>query len=205
MLDHIVLATPDLNAAVTRFADLTGVRPVPGGRHLGLGTANHLVGLGGGGYLEILGPDPDLPAPEQPRPFGVDRLQNTRLVTWAIRCVDIDRQVATARSRGHDPGQPQSMSRGSPDGEVLRWRLALPNLAVGDGLVPFLIDWGDTQHPTTRGLPTTPLVSFEATHPDPDSVRSALAALGAELPVRAGDRAALTVVLEGRHGRVELS
>jgi hypothetical protein len=209
VLDHIVVAAPDLAAAVTWFTDLTGVRPVPGGRHQGLGTANYLAGLGGGAYLEILGPDPDpdpdQPAAGRPRPFGIGELPFPRVATWAIRPDDLDRQIAAARANGYDPGQPQAMSRATPDGEVLRWRLTPLDPTIGDGLVPFLIDWGDTPHPTTRGLPTVPLVSFEATHPAPDSVRPALAALGVDLPVRAGDRAALTVVLEGRHGPVTIT
>jgi len=205
MLDHIVVAAPELGPAVARFAELTGVQPVPGGSHQGLGTANYLAGLGDGAYLEILGPDPDQPAPGQPRPFGIDRLDSVRVITWAIRPADLDHQIATARARGFDPGPPQSMSRRTPDGEVLRWRLTLPDFAAGDGLVPFLIDWGDTPHPTTRALPAVPLVSFEATHPHPETIRSALAALGVELHVHAGDHAGLTVVLDGGHGEVRLA
>jgi len=57
VLDHLVFAAPDLAAAVAQFTELTGVAPVPGGRHPGGGTANYLVGFGGAyrdGYLEIV-------------------------------------------------------------------------------------------------------------------------------------------------------
>lgn len=37
-LDHLVYAAPDLAAAVEDVARLTGVRPVPGGSHVGKGT-----------------------------------------------------------------------------------------------------------------------------------------------------------------------
>jgi hypothetical protein len=37
-LDHLVYGAPDLAAAVDAVHALTGVRPVEGGRHLGLGT-----------------------------------------------------------------------------------------------------------------------------------------------------------------------
>jgi len=50
VLDHIVLAVPDLAEGAAGFARLTGVRPVRGGRHADLGTANFLVGLGVGAY-----------------------------------------------------------------------------------------------------------------------------------------------------------
>jgi hypothetical protein len=45
MIDHVVLAVPDLADGVAGFQRLTGVRPVMGGSHINLGTANYLVGL----------------------------------------------------------------------------------------------------------------------------------------------------------------
>jgi catechol 2,3-dioxygenase-like lactoylglutathione lyase family enzyme len=45
MIDHVVLAVPDLADGVAWFQRLTGVRPVMGGSHINLGTANYLVGL----------------------------------------------------------------------------------------------------------------------------------------------------------------
>jgi hypothetical protein len=211
VLDHIVLAAPDLAAAVAEFTELTCVQPAPGGQHLGLGTANYLVGLTGGlpsadsAYLEIIGPDPEQPPPAAPRPFGIDDLTESRLAAWGIHPADLDRHIDAARERGYDPGPARAMSRATPDGERLHWRLTWTFLDGGVALVPFLIDWGDTAPPPTRGLPEVELVGFEATHPRPDQVREALAALDAELPVRAGNRAALTAVLAGRHGPVVLT
>jgi len=211
VLDHIVLAAPDLAAAVAEFTELTGVVPVQGGQHLGLGTANYLVGLAGGlpsadsAYLEIIGPDPEQPPPAAPRPFGIDELTASRLAAWAIHPADLDGHIEVARERGYDPGPARAMSRAAPDGERLHWRLTWADLNAGVALVPFLIDWGSTAPPPSRGLPEVELVGFEATHPHPDEVRSALAALAAELPVRAGNRAALTAVLAGRHGPVVLT
>jgi hypothetical protein len=204
VLDHLVLAVPDLADAVAEFARRTGVEAAPGGSHVGLGTANHLVDLGGGSYLEIVGPDPSQPDPDQPRPFGIDDFDAPRLVTWAIRSDDIDALIAQARADGYDPGEPNAMSRRTPDGDLLEWRLTYPQLAVGAGLVPFVIDWRNTPHPTSRGLPRTQLVAFGAAHPDPASVRPALAALRAELPVALGPAAGLTAVVEGRHGPVPI-
>jgi hypothetical protein len=201
-LDHLVFAGPDLAALVAEFERLTGVRPAPGGRHVGLGTANHLVGLGGHGYLELIGPDPDAGEPEHPRPFGIDDLTTTSLVTWAVRPADFDRRITAAHAYGYDPGEVREMSRRTTDGELLQWRLAIPG--NGHGLLPFLIDWGSTPHPTTRGLPEVALRSLSATHPDPEPVRSLLAVLGVDLEVLPGNRAALTALLDGPHGPVVL-
>ncbi|MEU5266506.1 VOC family protein [Amycolatopsis sp. NPDC021455] len=199
MLDHLVYAGPDLAEAVARVTALTGVTPAPGGRHLGLGTANHLADLGAGMYLEVIGPDPAQPDPEGPRPFGIDELTEPALVAWAVRTRDIDATIAAARARGFDPGDAIEMSRETGDGEVLRWRLTPPS-APGT-LRPFLIDWGSTPHPTTRGLPSLPLLMVTGTHPDPASVHEATDALGLEFLVRRADKAGLTAALRTPEGR----
>ncbi|MFI0155387.1 VOC family protein [Streptomyces lydicus] len=213
VLDHLVFATPDLARTVDEVARLTGVRPVRGGSHPGRGTRNHLLGLGGGAYFEIIGPDPEQPAPRGPRWFGIDALPGPRLVTWAVRVSGISARVATARAHGYDPGEPAEMSRRAPDGTLLVWQLTPPGAggtpaggeSAGVWLTPFLLDWGTTPHPSAAGLPTLPLVSLTATHPAPAAVHAELAALGAPWPgepVAAGAGPRLTAVLEGRHGRV---
>ncbi|MFJ5800146.1 VOC family protein [Streptomyces decoyicus] len=202
VLDHLVYATPDLDRTLAEIAELTGVRPVPGGSHPGRGTCNHLLGLGGGAYFEIIGPDPEQPAPDGPRWFGIDALTGPRLVTWAVRVTGIAARVAAARARGHDPGTPVAMSRRTPEGGRLAWQLTPPG--TGAGLAPFLLDWGDTPHPSGSALPVLPLVSLTASHPDPGAARAELAALGVRWPgepVTAGPTG-LTAVLAGRHGRV---
>lgn len=191
-LDHLVYATPDLEESVRFVAKLTGVRPVEGGAHPGAGTRNHLLGLGELRYLEIIGPDPDQPEPEAPRPFGIDDLTEPRLAAWAVRAADIEARVARSRAQGYDPGPIEPLSRRTPDGELLRWRLTLPYEPV----VPFLIDWGRTPHPARR-LPVVPLTEFAGVHPDPADVRTRLAALGVDLEVRAGAAPGLVAVLGG--------
>lgn len=191
-LDHLVYAAPDLDATVERIAERTGVRPVEGGPHVGLGTRNFLLGLGGRGYLEIVGPDPAQSEPLGPRPFGVDDLAGPALVGWAVATGDIDAAVARARAAGIDLDDPYGMSRRRPDGVLLTWRLTPPL----PGVRPFLIDWGDADHPADA-LPVVPLRSFVITHPDPRALRTELAALGAAPDVRTGDRAALTATLDG--------
>ncbi|GGU91788.1 hypothetical protein GCM10010211_68130 [Streptomyces albospinus] len=201
-LDHLVYATPDLDRTVAEIAELTGIRPVRGGSHPGRGTRNELLGLGGGGYLEIIGPDPEQSAPQRPRWFGIDALTGPRLVTWAVRVTGIADRVAAARARGHDPGAPVAMSRRTPDGTRLTWQLTPPG--AGAGITPFLLDWGTTPHPSGAGLPVLPLVSLTATHPDPPAAQAELAALGVRWPgepVAVGP-AGITAVVAGRHGRV---
>jgi hypothetical protein len=185
-LDHLVLATPDLAATVEDFARRTGVRPAPGGAHVGLGTRNFLVALGSSSYLEIIGPDPEQSEPDGPRPFTVDELASARTVTWAISPPDLDAAVESARARGYDPGSIRPMSRRRPDGTLLQWRLTDGDTQHPSGLVPFLIDWGASVHPTASGLPVTPLLELSASAPAPDEIRPLLSAVDVELALSEG-------------------
>ncbi|MEU9393110.1 VOC family protein [Streptomyces sp. NPDC048324] len=203
-LDHLVLATPDLAATVADFTRRTGVAPAPGGAHVGRGTRNFLVALGGCSYLEIIGPDPEQTAPDAPRPFAVDDLTAARTVTWAVSPPDLDAAVAAARARGYDPGDIRPMSRRRPDGTLLQWRLTDGDTQHPSGLVPFLIDWGSTVHPSASGLPATPLLRLSASAPDPAELRPLLAAVGAELPLTEGP-VALTFTVDTPHGPVTFS
>ncbi|MGW2234319.1 VOC family protein [Streptomyces sp. NPDC001759] len=203
-LDHLVLATPDLAATVADFTRRTGVPPAPGGAHVGLGTRNFLVSLGGSSYLEIIGPDPEQAEPDGPRPFTVDELAAARTVTWAVSPPDLDAAVMSARARGYDPGDIRPMSRRRPDGTLLRWRLTDGDTQHPSGLVPFLIDWGSAVHPSASGLPVTPLLRLSASAPDPAELRPLLAAVGAELPLTEGP-VALTFTVDTPRGPVTFS
>lgn len=126
LLDHLVFATNDLEGTVAWFEQTTGVRPVPGGEHPGRGTRNHLVGLGPDSYLEIIGPDLRQPAVEpESVPFGIAELTGSQLVTWAVHPVDLEAAVASAQEAGANLGEIQPMSRQTPTGDLLRWRLTL--------------------------------------------------------------------------------
>lgn len=181
MFDHLVYATPDLDRSIRHLAEVTGVQPVEGGRHIGRGTRNFLLGFGDRRYLEIIGRDPEQPEPDQPRPLGIDDLTAPRLVTWAARVEDIEAHVAQARGAGYDPGPIRSMSRRTPAGVLLTWRVT----ERYDIVVPFLIDWGTTPHPA-RDLPVVPLTAVYAHHPEPDEARRRLAVLDADLDVQSG-------------------
>jgi catechol 2,3-dioxygenase-like lactoylglutathione lyase family enzyme len=209
VIDHLVYATPDLDAAVESVSAALGVRPTPGGRHPGLGTRNALLDLGGGAYLEIIGVDGEAGAAGdqsgEPRPFGLDHIAEPRLAAWAAKADGIDRRVARARAAGYDPGPVQPLSRRLPDGTELHWRLTFPGPHAVE-LVPFLIEWAaDTPHPSTTSATGCRLVSFTGAHPEPDAVAAVLRAVEVELAVQPAASAALVAVIEGPGGTVTLS
>ncbi len=204
MIDHLVHATPDLDATVADLAR-RGLALSPGGAHDGLGTRNALADLGGDAYLEVIGPDPQQPEPAAPRPFGIDGLAAPQLVAWAVRVPDLDAAVAAARSRGHDPGAARDMARLRGDGVRLAWRLTSPPSAV-PAVVPFLIAWGDTEHPSRTAARGARLESFTATHPDPAAVEEPLSALGiTDLTVERGPKPTLRAVIATPSGPLELA
>ncbi len=179
-LDHLVYATPDLDASVRELAARLGTTPVPGGAHPGWGTRNALVGLGTGVYLEIVGPDPTQPDPDQARPFLIDELTDARLVTWAYRHPDPEsiRDALELISRGTDEavelGKVRAMSRARPDGDTLHWRLSDPMALPANGIVPFVIDWGTTPHPSTTLPVECEFLELLVVHPAAERLRPAL-------------------------------
>ena len=202
-LDHLVLGTPDVEATATWIESVTGVRPSVGGPHVGRGTHNVLCSFGPSTYLEIIGPDPGQPEPAGPRPFGVDDLTEPRLVTWCARPTDLDAYVHRARSAGVEYSSPEPMSRQAPSGR-LEWRLAFVRSGGRGGIVPFVIDWGDSVHPATTAAAGLHLESLTATDPEPESAASTVGALGMDIDIEHGDEPALVAVFAGPSGRVRL-
>ena len=203
--DHLVYVTSDVDRTTDQLAERLGVRPAGGGSHVGRGTRNTLLSLGDDVYLEILGPDP---AQEMQQPGS--RFPATPLLrTWAVKAPEIDAIVVTARQLGVDPGPVQSMSRARPDGHLLEWRLT----AGGGGglgtdasvaLLPFLIDWGQSEHPALSAPRGCTLVALRAEDPDPGAARAQLEALGVDLEVVLGLHPAIVATLDTPNGQIEL-
>jgi len=205
-VDHIVYGTPDLNLGIQKIEDQLGVRATPGGQHPGRGTRNALIALGPGRYLEIIGPDPDQPPPPAARTFGIDELKEPRLVAWAAKATDLERQASDAARRGIALGDVSSGSRRRPDGLLLSWRFTPPQAAmkVAGGVVPFLIDWGKSPHPSESAAAGITLVALWAEHPEPERVREILQKVGIDLSVGPGPRPALFAIVDSPRGRIEI-
>ena len=207
-LDHLVVAADTLERGEDHLESLLGVRPRRGGRHAAMGTHNSLLRLGTRCYLELIAIDPDAAAPDRARWFELDRpamrsliAQQPRLVHWVARCDDIE---AARRRCPIDPGPVQAMTRDS-----FRWRITIPDdgRLPGGGLVPTLIQWDDARHPADD-LPDggVRLAALAGAHPEPASIRAALAALGLgdELKVSFAGTPRLAAFLSTRRGRIAL-
>lgn len=213
-IDHLVYATPDLAGTVADIEARFGVAPQPGGAHVGLGTFNALLGLGERTYLEIVGPDPAQPAPDFPRPFGVDSLERATLVAWcAAPRRPLPEIVIAAREAGFDPGDILPMSRQRLDGVLIEWTLTLGALPE-NGVLPFFIDWGRTEHPTHGLQVGGTLVRLDLHHPQPRSIDMMLSAVSDEsvlgdeeslISLNYADHAAINAEILTANGPVILS
>lgn len=184
--DHLVYVVPDLGLAVCEMEARFGVPFTPGGSHPGLGTRNALLRIGPRIYLELLGPDPEQPRPSSGLWFGAEGAMRDSLATWCARSDDLN--GLAKEPGGQLVGPVRAMSRTTPDGALLAWRLTMPVVPPPyGGVVPFFIDWGETAHPC-RGLPDygVRLVALRGRHPEPEAARSELSGLGVMLEVQPG-------------------
>ncbi|MEO5901041.1 MAG: VOC family protein [Ilumatobacteraceae bacterium] len=202
-LDHLVLVTPDLAATSDAIGRTVGVHPSVGGSHIGRGSANQLLALGGDAYLEVIGRDPGQPDPPHPRPFGLDDVVAARLMTFAARVDSMPAALAAARLSGYDPGDATAMQRATADGDLLSWTLTSPPTWAG-GVVPFLIDWGATPHPSVTSAQGATLRFLRVTHPEPARIRAVFAALDLAVEVEDGPEPGLDAVIDGPSGSMTL-
>jgi hypothetical protein len=160
-LDHLVIAAHSLAQGVQWCEALLGITPGPGGTHTKMGTHNRLFSIAGpsapGVYAEIIAIDPEAPALQRRRWFGLDEPTVQTALSCApqwvhvvVRAPQLPAHVAALRALGLDPGQVVAMSRATAQGE-LHWQLTVRDdgRLPHDGCLPTLIEWPDGS-PGTR-------------------------------------------------------
>jgi hypothetical protein len=177
--DHLVVGALTLEQGCDWVAEHLGIRPQAGGRHVGMGTHNALLGLGPRFYLEVIAVDPAGAAPARPRWFDLDEprlkaslAEGPQLIHWVVRTNDI----AAAVRAVPDLGAITPMTR-----DAWSWRITIPDDGhrPGRGLVPTVIQWSDAKHPADH-MPDSGcrLAALGGEHPEPAIVRKEIAALG---------------------------
>ena len=134
-IDHVILCVDDLDTASSLLESRYGLTSIPGGRHPGHGTANHVVPLGAS-YLELAAVVDVAEAAESPFGRWVRRRSAGNIAPDGV-CLRTDDIDEVAESFGLEVA---AMSRRRPDGIELRWRVAGLCRMVLDGL-PFFIQW----------------------------------------------------------------
>ena len=181
-IDHIVVAADSLERGVDYLRDGLGVDIPVGGKHVTMGTHNHLMQLGDGVYLELIAIDPGAKPPGHPRWFGLDdanmraRLERgPALITWVMRSVDL---LRVKQKADFEIGEPTELAR-----DHLRWRIALTDdgRLLGNGLLPYVIQWDSEPHPSTAMAQLgCRLLSLELFHNRPNWLRDRLSSIAAD-------------------------
>jgi hypothetical protein len=205
-MDHLVYGVPDLQQAIDALERQTGVRAIFGGRHMGRGTHNALLALGGRRYLEIIAVDR-----EQTDASGLlfpelRGLSAPRMIAWAVAVDSIDDAKARARSANLEVVGPLDGSRTQSDGRVLLWNTLRITNAPIEGL-PFFITWRkDSAHPSQDSPAGCSLTSFTIEHTDAPHMQRVLKVLGADAhaAITSGPRIRLKASLQTPKGEVEL-
>ncbi len=202
-IDHLVWYTADLAAGRRFFAERMDCAPAYGGEHPGEGTANAVMALGASTYLEILGRDPGQGDggldPE------VKGLHGAGLYHWAVGGLDLGAVAARAQKAGLQGSALVPGGRVKPDGTWLGWTcFGIRNHGFGS-LVPFFIDWMESEHPAVTAPSGGRLASFEVRTPEAEALRRIFDVLGLDITVAEAPQASVIAALESEKGRVELS
>ncbi len=201
-IDHIVFGVPDLNFGIQYFEEKLGVTPVFGGYHKTQGTKNALLNLSDECYLEIIAIDPDNLEVNQDRWMGIDLLEGPKLIRWAIKSSNLRTDQAILRNYHSAMGEIEPGSRLTASGELLQWELIMPLSTPEVEVIPFVLDWSQSEMHPTEALESTPfkLNKIQLTHPKPEMVSTVLEDLHAEAEVIQGNKMAIHAVLQGPAG-----
>jgi hypothetical protein len=200
--DHLLWGAADLDVAITALAKRTEVRAIAGGQHPDLGTHNAVAALGRKRFLEVIAPDPTLPAGALARRLA--GMKSPALIMWAARTESAAGTAARAEAEGYRAAVVAG-HRVRPDGTPVRWTNVFLTGHGGGTLVPFFIEWHGDSHPADDAPRGLRLQALRAETPQVEALRALLNALDVRLAVCRAPTARLVAVLDTPRGRLELS
>jgi hypothetical protein len=201
-LDHIILGINDLDQGIARVERLTGVRALFGGVHPGRGTRNALLALGPSAYLEIMAPDPEQSSPAW---FTqVLTLPVPRIIGWAVHTSELPALVQAAVSAGIPIDGPHDGARSRPGGGILSWKL-IRSWDDRGGLLPIILDWGESVHPAQDAPAGCHLESFHLQSPDAAELKRIFQTLFVEVQVEPAVKPRMLAHITTPRGDVELT
>ncbi|MGB3468446.1 MAG: VOC family protein [Cyclobacteriaceae bacterium] len=203
-IDHIVYAVSELEAGMDHIEDCLGVRPVYGGKHPQQGTHNAIVAIGQSQYLEILAPDPDNDSIPPPRWMGIDRPGKDEITRWALKSDNINRDVKILGTLGETYLHTKEGQRMTATGDLLKWQLSMPSASPRIDVVPFLLDWGASQHPATGLDQLCKIISFDIYHTETAKINRVLQQLGSEPLLLPSEHTTMHLTLNCPKGLVTL-
>jgi hypothetical protein len=204
-IDHIVYCVYDLEESIDYFENEFGIKPIYGGRHLKHGTKNALINLGDQCYLELLTIDKSNEAVTKKRWMGIDLLTQNKITRWAMTSQDLINDKEFLTNYNTEMGELSTGSRMRPDSKELRWEMTLPLSQPEVELVPFLINWSQSESHPTDGLSVQGrLLELRFTHPNPASLESYFAQLEIDIKINTGKQPSINAIIQGPNGNFEI-
>jgi hypothetical protein len=200
-IDHLVWYSPELATGERHFASMD-LPAAYGGEHPGDGTCNSLLSLGDATYVEILARDPKQPAGSLDKELA--GLKGQGLYHWAVGGVDLAAVARKAKDAEYKAREGVSGGRRRPDGRLLNWKLAGLHDHPFGALVPFFIDWTDSDHPALDAPRGGKLGGIELFSPEAARLNALFKALGLDLTVAQGAKAGIAFTLASKRGPLRL-
>jgi len=121
VIDHIVLAAPDLDEAMSNFEKMTGIAPKVAGTINGLGIKCARISFNDSSYLEIIAPDPKGPGPigNLIKSRGIKELTPFHFAIRSSKAEDLKTEV---KQFGYVPDH-ITMFGGTKDGVPKKWEV----------------------------------------------------------------------------------
>jgi len=203
-IDHIVYCCKKLESGINYISDLTGIEATYGGRHLTKGTHNAIFKISPHAYFEILAPDPANSNINPPRWMGIDLIEKSRITRWAIKTKNINAQSKALSNYKLEYGNVQKGSRALEDGSMLQWQLTDPLTNPAVEVVPFLLDWKDSVHPSTSLEQHCSITNITITHPESTAINDVLRQLELKLSYIKDSESTIIIELDTPKGIVTI-
>ncbi|NML48515.1 VOC family protein [Ramlibacter sp. G-1-2-2] len=215
--DHLVIGAATLDEGVAWAEATLGVAPGPGGEHPLMGTHNRLLRIATvdypRAYLEIIAPQPGRQPQQGKRWFDLDdetvrdtlRRHGPRLLHFVANVPDVRAACAALERAGYEHGEVARASRMTQRG-LLEWQITVraDGRRLIAGMLPTLIEWGETHPAASMPESGVTLHSLTAWHPLAPELRGAYEAIGLlGVQVKEGP-ANLCATLDTPRGRVQL-
>ena len=216
-IDHLVVGAASLDEGVAWCEATLGVAPGPGGEHPLMGTHNRLLRIATvdfpRAYFEIIAVQPGRAAQRARRWFDLDdeglrdrlRRDGPRLLHYVASVPDVESALRSLQPFGIDRGEVVAASRMTPRG-LLQWRITVrpDGQRLFDGVLPTLIEWGETHPAAAMPESGVTLRALGASHPEAARLRAAAAAIGLDAVGLTQGEPRLRAVLDTPRGRVTL-
>jgi hypothetical protein len=216
-IDHLVVGAASLEQGVAWCEANLGVTPGPGGEHPFMGTHNRLLRIATvdypRAYLEIIAVQPGRAAQRERRWFDLDaesvrdalERDGPRLLHFVASMPDVRAGVDVFRQHEIDRGEVVAASRMTPRG-LLQWQITIraDGARLFDGVLPTLIEWGETHPAAAMPESGITLQSLTARHPQATQLRNACSAIALQGVAFKEGPANLRAVLDTPRGRIQL-